>query len=128
MVKDPAVVTAEAQVTTVALIQSLALGLPHAVGVAKKIPFCYPFVPCYSPYYHFKIYCNSRGGEAEMNPTRNHEVAGSIPVLIQWVKDLALLKAKYIYIFTYFYITLLLLFCHVRSSWALNPTQATAMT
>ena len=26
-----------------------------------------------------------------MNPTRNHEVVGSIPGLTQWVKDLALL-------------------------------------
>ena len=25
------------------------------------------------------------------NPTRNHDVAGSIPRLAQWVKDLALL-------------------------------------
>ena len=27
----------------------------------------------------------------EMNPTGNHEVAGLIPRLAQWVKDLALL-------------------------------------
>ena len=33
----------------------------------------------------------SHCGAAEANPTRNHEVAGLIPDLTQWVKDLPLL-------------------------------------
>ena len=34
---------------------------------------------------------SSLRGSVEMNPSRNHEVAGLIPGLAQWVKDLALL-------------------------------------
>ena len=33
---------------------------------------------------------SSHRGTEEMNPTRNHEVAGSPPDLAQWVKDLVL--------------------------------------
>ena len=33
---------------------------------------------------------SSCGGAGEMNPTRNHEAACSIPGLAEWVKDLAL--------------------------------------
>ena len=38
---------------------------------------------------HLKLVesCSSHGGATEMNPTRNNDVAGSIPEFAQWVKD-----------------------------------------
>ena len=39
----------------------------------------------------YKLLRSSHRDAAEMNPTRNHEVVGSIPGLAQWVTDLALL-------------------------------------
>ena len=37
-----------------------------------------------------KSYGSSHSGTVEMNPTRNHAVAGLIPGLAQWVKHPAL--------------------------------------
>ena len=62
-------------VTAVAWVRFLAQELPHATGVAIKEHI--EGVPVMSQWL--------------TNPTRNHEVSGSIPGLDQWVKDAALL-------------------------------------
>ena len=41
----------------------------------------------FQKFHDLKISRSSRRGPVETNPTRNHEVAGSIPSLAPWVKD-----------------------------------------
>ena len=55
--------------------------------------FLYTVKETYSSLKLKGIITNSCHGAVETNPTRNNEVAGSIPGLIQWVKDMALLRA-----------------------------------
>ena len=49
------------------------------------------------PYMFWQVRLQSSGGGVPVvtqwltNPTRNYEVAGSVPALAQWVNDLALL-------------------------------------
>ena len=75
-VKDPSIVHAVAQVTAVAQVLFLAWEFPRATGTAKN-----------KNKIRLRSSCRV---SVETNLTRNHEVAGSIPSLIQWVKDPAL--------------------------------------
>ena len=51
------------------------------------------FIIKYTEHKKLLLFWSSRHGAAETNPTRNHEIVGSIPGLAQWVKDLVLLWA-----------------------------------
>ena len=69
------IVTLAPWVAAVAWVRSLARELPHAVA-KKIIEKASSGVPVVAQWL--------------TNPTSNHKVAGSIPGLAQWVKDLAL--------------------------------------
>ena len=64
-------------VAAVTQVQSLALELLHPVGTAETN--------------NQKVVWSFCRGTAEMNPTSVPEVVGSIPDLVQWVKEPALL-------------------------------------
>ena len=87
-----------AQISAVGQVPSLAWEFPHAAGSAKKKKQKQNKIKKKTPNPTLsEIKCTfekmsrrSHHGSAETNPTRDGKVAGLIPGLAQWVKDLAL--------------------------------------
>ena len=59
----------------------------YKINIQKSVAFLYTSNEILEKEFKW----NSHHGTVETNPTRNHEVVGSIPGLAQWVKDLVLL-------------------------------------
>ena len=79
---DPALLWLWCRPAAVALIRPLAWEPPHSTSAALNSKKTNKQTK--------KLCTVSCCGAAEMNPTGNHEVVGSILSLTQWVKDLAL--------------------------------------
>ena len=94
---DPTLLWLWCRPAATALIRPLAWEPPYAMGVAlkrqKSINQLFYISRLQVAKKKKKKRCNRspRCGASETNPTRKHEVAGLIPGLAQWVKDLALL-------------------------------------
>ena len=80
---DPALLWLWHRPVAIALIQPLAWEHSYAVGAALKRP---PKKQNYKNHPRVPVVA-----QWLTNPTRNHEVVGSVPALAQWVKDPALL-------------------------------------